>query len=80
MPMKDILTYEEIRSVVEQAAELGFRHIRLSGGEDAMRHLKELQQSEGSPARIEKVVADFEAAADKELKAIDLKRVNLNVD
>lgn len=32
-----------------------------------MRHLKELQQSEGSPARIEKVVADFEAAADKEL-------------
>lgn len=32
-----------------------------------MRHLKELQQSEGSPARIEKVVTDFEAAADKEL-------------
>ena len=32
-----------------------------------MRHLKKLQQSEGSPARIEKVVADFEAAADKEL-------------
>ncbi len=32
-----------------------------------MRHLKELKQSEGSPARIEKVVADFEAAADKEL-------------
>ena len=33
LPMKDILTYEEIRSVVEQAAELGFRHIRLTGGE-----------------------------------------------
>ena len=32
-----------------------------------MRHLKELQQSEGSTARIDKVVADFEAAADKEL-------------
>lgn len=32
-----------------------------------MRYLKELKQSEGSPARIEKVVADFEAAADKEL-------------
>ena len=37
LPMKDILTYEEIRSVVEQAAELGFRHIRLTGGEPTVR-------------------------------------------
>lgn len=37
LPMKDILTFEEIRSVVEQAAELGIRHLRLTGGEPTVR-------------------------------------------
>ena len=37
LPMKDILTFEEIRAVVEQAAELGLRHFRLTGGEPTVR-------------------------------------------
>lgn len=37
LPMKDLLTYEEIRMVVEAAAGLGFRYLRLTGGEPTVR-------------------------------------------
>jgi cyclic pyranopterin phosphate synthase len=35
--MSQILTYEEIRTVAEAAAELGIRHIKLTGGEPLVR-------------------------------------------
>ena len=37
LPMSEILTYEEICTVVEVAAELGIRHIKLTGGEPLVR-------------------------------------------
>ena len=37
LPMSEILTYEEICTVVEAAAELGIRHIKLTGGEPLVR-------------------------------------------
>ena len=37
LPMPEILTYEEICAVAEAAAELGIRHIKLTGGEPLVR-------------------------------------------
>ena len=37
VPMSEILTYEEISTVVRTAAELGIRHIKLTGGEPLVR-------------------------------------------
>lgn len=37
MPHRDILTYEQITRVVEAAASLGVRHVRLTGGEPLVR-------------------------------------------
>lgn len=37
MPHRDILTYEQITQVVEAAASLGVRHVRLTGGEPLVR-------------------------------------------
>src|SRR6202000_1124452 len=37
LPKSDILTYEEIASVVGQLAPLGLRRIRISGGEPTIR-------------------------------------------
>ena len=37
LPMSQILTYEEIRTVAEEAAGLGIRHIKLTGGEPLIR-------------------------------------------
>ena len=49
LPHEDILTLEEIETIVEVAAEMGFKHIRLTGGEplvrkgvvDCVRHIVE---------------------------------------
>ena len=37
IPMSEILTFEEIAKVCSSAAELGIRHIRLTGGEPLVR-------------------------------------------
>ena len=37
LPMSEILTYEEICTIAETAAELGIRHIKLTGGEPLVR-------------------------------------------
>ena len=37
LPMPEILTYEEICAIAETAAELGIRHIKLTGGEPLVR-------------------------------------------
>lgn len=37
LPMREILTYEEICTIAETAAELGIRHIKLTGGEPLVR-------------------------------------------
>ena len=37
LPMSEILTYEEMCTIAETAAELGIRHIKLTGGEPLVR-------------------------------------------
>ncbi len=37
VPMEQILTFEEIGTIAEEAAALGFRHIKLTGGEPLVR-------------------------------------------
>ena len=62
-----IRTQEHLRTLTPDNLDDFWAELPAKSRSLFMRHLKELQQSEGSPARIEKVVADFEAAADKEL-------------
>lgn len=55
LPMPEILTYEEICTVVETAAELGIRHIKLTGGEPLVRRglislIKKLKEIQGIEA------------------------------
>ena len=37
IPMEEILTFEEIQTVCEEAAKLGIRNIKLTGGEPLVR-------------------------------------------
>ena len=49
LPMPEILTYEEICAIAETAAELGIRHIKLTGGEPLVRRgLISLSKAQGS--------------------------------
>lgn len=55
LPMPEILTYEEICRVAETAAELGIRHIKLTGGEPLVRRglislIKKLREIPGIEA------------------------------
>ena len=55
LPMPEILTYEEICKVAETAAELGIRHIKLTGGEPLVRRglislIKKLREIPGIEA------------------------------
>ncbi len=81
----DILSYEEIATVVRAAAELGINKVRLTGGEPLVRL--------GLPRLIE-LIASIEAIDDislttngillagcaNELKAAGLRRVNISLD
>ena len=52
LPMKDILTYEEIREICSEAARLGIRKLKITGGEPLVRLgcadlIRELKAIEG---------------------------------
>ncbi len=81
----DILRYEEIHRVVQAAAGLGVKKIRLTGGEPLARlHLSNLVELLSQVDGIDEVslttngiLLDKYAA---ELKAVGLKRVNISLD
>jgi len=85
MPHSDILSYEEIYSVVEAATDLGIKKVRITGGEPLVRA--------GLPQLI-RMLAGIEAIDDislttngilleryaRELKQAGLRRVNISLD
>jgi len=85
LPHQDILTYEEIYTIVKAAAELGINKVRITGGEPLVRS--------GVPKLIE-MLAHIDAIDDislttngtllgryaAELKSAGLRRVNISLD
>jgi len=85
MPHSEILSYEEVRTVVRAAAELGINRIRLTGGEPLVRAdlpklIKMLSQIEG----IEELSLTTNGTLLKkyalEFKQAGLSRVNVSLD
>ena len=85
MPHSEILSYEEIRTVVQAAAELGINKVRLTGGEPMVRAdlpelIKMLSRTEG----IEELALTTNGTVLKkyalELKQAGLSRVNVSLD
>lgn len=85
MSHNDILTYEEIYTVVRAAAELGISKVRLTGGEplvrlgltDLIRMLSRIGSLEDITLTTNGVLLSRYAA---ELKAAGLRRVNVSLD
>ena len=85
LPRKDILSYEEIYTVVEMAAGMGITKVRLSGGEplvrlgvvDLVRMLARIQSIEDLSLSTNGVFLSKFAG---ELKEAGLKRVNVSLD
>ena len=85
MPRDDILSYEEIYTVVKVAAELGITKVRLSGGEPLIR--SELAKLVAMLAQIE-AIDDISLTTNgvwlkqraAELKQAGLRRVNVSLD
>src|SRR3990172_107832 len=85
MAHDDILTYEEIHSVVKAAAELGINKVRLTGGEPLVRAgLVELVRLLASIETIDDISLTTNgvllAAHASELKEAGLRRVNISLD
>jgi len=81
----DILRYEEIERVIQAAALLGVKKVRLTGGEPLMRlHLSRLVEMLARIEGIDEVSMTTNgtqlARYAKELKAAGLKRVNVSLD
>jgi cyclic pyranopterin phosphate synthase len=85
MPHSEILSYEEIQTIVQAAAELGINRIRFTGGEPLVRAelpklIKMLSQIEG----IEELSLTTNGTVLKkyalELKQAGLSRVNVSLD
>ena len=82
---RDILTYEEIRTIVEAAAELGIKKVRLTGGEplvrlgltDLIRMLAETDAIDDISLTTNGTLLGRCAA---ELKSAGLHRVNVSLD
>ena len=85
IPRPELLTYEEIASVVRQMAELGLRRVRLTGGEplvrrdlpDLVRLLRDIPAIEDIALSTNAVLLPQFAA---ELRDAGLDRVNISVD
>jgi cyclic pyranopterin phosphate synthase len=85
MPHSEILSYEEIRTVVQAAAELGINRIRLTGGEPLVRAelpklIKMLSQIEGIQELSLTTNGTFLKKYALELKQAGLSRVNVSLD
>jgi cyclic pyranopterin phosphate synthase len=85
MSRSEILSYEEIRTVVQAAAELGINRIRLTGGEPLVRAespklIKMLSQVEGIQELSLTTNGTFLKKYAMELKQAGLSRVNVSLD
>ncbi len=85
IPRPELLTYEEIASVVRQMAELGLRRVRLTGGEPLVRRdLPELVGMLRAIPAIEEIALSTNAVLlpqfAAELGEAGLDRVNVSVD
>jgi len=85
MSHNEILSYEEIRAVVQAAAELGITKIRLTGGEPLVRAdlpnlIKMLSQIEGIQELSLTTNGTFLKKYARELKQAGLSRVNVSLD
>ena len=85
VPMSEILTFEEIRTVAEEAAALGFTHIKLTGGEPLVRKgMPELVRILKSVDGIEKVTMTTNGVLLgvmlPELLSAGLDAVNISLD
>jgi len=85
MPHSEILSYEEVRTVVQAAAELGITKIRLTGGESLVRAelpklIKMLSQIEGIQELSLTTNGTFLKKHALELKQAGLSRVNVSLD
>jgi len=82
---RDILSFEEIETIVRAAVELGVRKVRLTGGEPLLRHdFPKLVVKLASVPRLEELALTtngllFAPLAGK-LKQAGLKRVNISLD
>ncbi|MFH1003152.1 MAG: GTP 3',8-cyclase MoaA [Chloroflexota bacterium] len=85
MDHQDVLTYEEIRTIVRAAAELGINKVRLTGGEplvrlglpDLVRMIAGIKTIDDIAMTTNGVMLGRYAA---ELKAAGLRRVNVSLD
>jgi len=85
MSHSEILSYEEIRTVVQAAAELGINRIRLTGGEPLVRAelpklIKMISQIEGIEELSLTTNGTFLKKYALELKQAGLSRVNVSLD
>jgi cyclic pyranopterin phosphate synthase len=85
LPHSDILTYEEITTIVRLAAELGINKLRLTGGEPLVRaRLPELVAMLAKIDTIDDISLTTNGALLRnyagELKGAGLKRVNVSLD
>ena len=85
MPHSEILSYEEVRTVVRAAAELGINRIRLTGGEPLVRAelpklIKMLSQIEGIEELSLTTNGTFLKKYALEFKQAGLSRVNVSLD
>jgi cyclic pyranopterin phosphate synthase len=85
IPRDDILSFDEIEEVVRAAARLGFRHVRLTGGEPLLR--RDLERLVARLARVEGI-DDLALTTNgillerlaRPLKQAGLGRVNVSLD
>jgi len=85
MPHSELLSYEEVRTVVRAAAELGINKIRLTGGEPLVRAelpklIKMLSQIEGIQELSLTTNGTLLKKYALELKQAGLSRVNVSLD
>ena len=85
IPHTEILSYEEIQTVVQAAAELGITRIRLTGGEPLVRAelpklVRMLSQMEGIEELFLTTNGTFLKKYALELKQAGLSRVNVSLD
>jgi cyclic pyranopterin phosphate synthase len=85
IPRAEILSYEDIRTVARAAAELGFKRIRITGGEPLVRAelpklIKMLSQIEGVQELFLTTNGTLLRRYALELKQAGLSRVNVSLD